>query len=118
MAALTLFAAGVASFVFPTAGPLAGVLMLSVAASGFVAVQPLFWTMPTGYLADTAKAGGIALIGTGNLGGFIAPRSRSGPSSTFILPRGAVSAGRHHRFRRRPHRAHQDPRARGNDQAG
>jgi nitrate/nitrite transporter NarK len=29
--------------------------------------------MPTGYLADTAKAGGIALIGTGNLGGFIAP---------------------------------------------
>jgi hypothetical protein len=50
-----------------------GLLALSVAVSGFVAVQPLFWTMPTGYLADRAKAGGIALIGTGNLGGFLAP---------------------------------------------
>ncbi len=73
MAALTLFAAGVASFIFPSAGPLTALLMLCVAASGFVAAQPLFWTMPTGYLADTAKAGGIALIGMGNLGGFLAP---------------------------------------------
>jgi len=73
LAAFILGAAGVASFVFPTAGPVAGLLMLCVVAVGVVAVQPLFWTMPTGYLADTAKAGGIALIGTGNLGGFIAP---------------------------------------------
>jgi MFS family permease len=72
-AAWVLFIAGCASFAFPAAGPRVGLLALSVAVSGFVAVQPLFWTMPTGYLADRAKAGGIALIGTGNLGGFLAP---------------------------------------------
>jgi predicted MFS family arabinose efflux permease len=73
MAAWVMFIAGCASFAFPTAGPLEGLIALSIAVSGFVAVQPLFWTMPTGYLADRAKAGGIALIGTGNLGGFLAP---------------------------------------------
>ncbi len=73
LAALTLFVAGCASFAFPTAGPLMGLVTLSIAVSGFIAVQPLFWTFPTGYLADRAKAGGIALIGSGNLGGFLAP---------------------------------------------
>jgi MFS family permease len=73
LAALTLFVAGCASFAFPTAGPRMGLVTLSIAVSGFIAVQPLFWTFPTGYLADRAKAGGIALIGTGNLGGFLAP---------------------------------------------
>jgi MFS family permease len=73
LAALTLFVAGCASFAFPTSGPRMGLVTLSIAVSGFIAVQPLFWTFPTGYLADRAKAGGIALIGTGNLGGFLAP---------------------------------------------
>jgi hypothetical protein len=50
-----------------------GLLALSIAVSGFIAVQPLFWTFPTGYLADRAAAGGIAVIGMGNLGGFLAP---------------------------------------------
>ena len=86
LAAITLFAAGAASFVFPTCGPLMGVLMLSIAVSGFVAVQPLFWTMPTGYLADAAKAGGIALIGTGNLGGFIAPPLKVWAEQHFHSP--------------------------------
>jgi MFS family permease len=72
-AALTLLIAGCASFVFPTAGPGPGLLMLAIAVSGFIAVQPLFWTFPTGYLVDRAAAGGIALIGMGNLGGFLAP---------------------------------------------
>lgn len=73
LAAATLFIAGCASFAFPTSGPRMGLVTLSIAVSGFIAVQPLFWTFPTGYLADRAKAGGIALIGTGNLGGFLAP---------------------------------------------
>jgi MFS family permease len=72
-AALTLLLAGCASFAFPTAGPGLGLSMLAIAVSGFIAVQPLFWTFPTGYLADRAAAGGIALIGMGNLGGFLAP---------------------------------------------
>lgn len=73
MAALLMLIAGCASFVFPKAGPISGMIAMSIAVAGFIAVQPLFWTFPTGYLADRAAAGGIALIALGNLGGFIAP---------------------------------------------
>ncbi len=73
LATWALLVAGLASLVFPSSGPALGLVALSLAVSGFIAVQPLFWTFPTGYLADRAAAGGIALIGMGNLGGFIAP---------------------------------------------
>lgn len=73
LAVLTLLASGCASFVFPACGPAMGLAMLAIAVSGFIAVQPLFWTFPTAYFADRAAAGGIALIGVGNLGGFLAP---------------------------------------------
>jgi MFS family permease len=86
LAALTMLAGAVAGFVFPNAGLVGGVIALCVAASAFVAVQPLFWTMPTGYLADAAKAGGIALIGTGNLGGFIAPPLKVWAEQHFHSP--------------------------------
>ena len=86
LAALTLFIAGCASFAFPTAGPRMGLAMLSIAVSGFIAVQPLFWTFPTGYLADRAKAGGIALIGSGNLGGFMAPNLKVWADQYFHSP--------------------------------
>jgi nitrate/nitrite transporter NarK len=65
---------GCASFIFPASGPRLGLVALSISASGFIAVQPLFWTFPTGYLADRAAAGGLALINAlGALGGFLAP---------------------------------------------
>ncbi len=86
LAALTLFSAGCASFVFPTVGPVAGLVALSVAVSGFIAVQPLFWTFPTGYLSDRAAAGGIALIGMGNLGGFLAPNVKVWADEFFKSP--------------------------------
>lgn len=73
LASLTMMISGCASLAFPTAGPRIGLAMLSLAAAGFIAVQPLFWMFPTRYLADRAAAGGIALIGIGNLGGFLAP---------------------------------------------
>ncbi len=86
LAALTLLCAGCASLVFPTAGPIAGLIALSVAVSGFIAVQPLFWTFPTGYLSDRAAAGGIALIGMGNLGGFLAPNVKVWADEFFRSP--------------------------------
>jgi xanthine/uracil permease len=86
LAALTLFVAGCASFAFPTAGPRMGLVTLSIAVSGFIAVQPLFWTFPTGYMADRAKAGGIALIGSGNLGGFLAPNVKVWADRYFHSP--------------------------------
>ena len=86
IAAWILLVAGAASFVFPTAGPLVGLLCLSLAVAGFIAVQPLFWTFPTSYLADQAAAGGIALITMGNLGGFIAPNLKVWADAHFHSP--------------------------------
>ena len=90
LAALTLLISGCASFAFPTMGPLAGLIALSIAVSGFIAVQPLFWTFPTGYLANRAAAGGIALICMGNLGGFIAPNIKVWADMHFGSPRAGL----------------------------
>ena len=47
---------------------------LSLAAMGFVAMSPIFWTLPTEYMTGFAAAAGIGLINSlGNLGGFLAP---------------------------------------------
>lgn len=73
LAALSMLAVGLAGFAFPLCGLTGGIIAQCVAASGLIAVQPLFWTLPTGYLAGRARAGGIALIGAGNLGGLAAP---------------------------------------------
>jgi len=86
MAALLMLIAGCASFVFPKAGPISGMIAMSIAVAGFIAVQPLFWTFPTGYLADRAAAGGIALIALGNLGGFIAPPVKVWADTFFRSP--------------------------------
>ena len=76
-AALTMLISGCASLVFPTSGPMIGLLTLSIAASGLIAVQPLFWKFPTGYLAGSAAAGGIAFINAlGNVGAFFAPNAK------------------------------------------
>ena len=90
VAASILLVAGAASFVFPTAGPRVGILALSIAVSGFISVQPIFWTFPTAYLADVAAAGGIALIGTGNLGGFLAPNLKVWADEHFHSPRAGL----------------------------
>ncbi|MEM5341544.1 MFS transporter [Paraburkholderia azotifigens] len=64
--------------------PLAALLALCCAASGFIAAQPLFWTFPTRYLTGAAAAGGIALINSlGSLGGFIAPTLRTSAEHAF-----------------------------------
>ena len=86
IAAFTLLAAGCASLLFPMAPPAPAMAALSIAVSGFIAVQPLFWTMPTGYLVDRAAAGGIALIGMGNLGGFLAPNLKVWADEYFASP--------------------------------
>lgn len=78
LAVLTLAASGAASFLFPSSGPVTALLALCCAASGFIAVQPLFWTFPSSYLAGSAAAGGIALINAlGVLGGFFAPTAKT-----------------------------------------
>ncbi len=47
---------------------------LTVASIGILAAFPVFWSLPSAFLAGTAAAGGIALINSiGNLAGFVAP---------------------------------------------
>ena len=84
--ALILLCAGCASLAFPAAGPRGALIALSITVSGLIAVQPIFWTFPTAYLADRAAAGGIALIGTGNLGGFLAPSLKVWADEHFGSP--------------------------------
>jgi len=49
-------------------------ISLTIAAGGILAAFPVFWSIPTLFLAGTAAAGGIALINSiGNLAGFVAP---------------------------------------------
>jgi sugar phosphate permease len=57
--------------------PVVAIAGLSLAAFGFVAVQPILWALPTEYLTGYAAAAGIGLINSlGNLGGFLAPNMR------------------------------------------
>lgn len=79
-----LGAVGIAISGFADNIPLIAIIALCVAAAGHLAVQPLYWTFPSGYLGGTAAASGIALINSiGNLGGFVAPNIRVWAESTF-----------------------------------
>ncbi|WP_434033071.1 MFS transporter [Cupriavidus sp. a3] len=49
-------------------------LALTLATIGILATLPLFWSLPTAFLAGTGAAAGIALINSlGNLAGFLSP---------------------------------------------
>jgi sugar phosphate permease len=78
--------------------PVLAIAGLALAAIGFVAMQPIFWTLPTEYLTGYAAAAGIGLINSlGNLGGFLAPNMRDyfketvgGNAGLYSLAVGAV----------------------------
>jgi len=87
LAAAVLAVSGVASAAFLVPNGIAALAAICVAASGFIAVQPVFWTFPTGYLAGRAAAGGIAAINTlGALGGFVAPNIKVWADRYFGFP--------------------------------
>jgi hypothetical protein len=47
-------------------------IALSLAAFGILTTLPLFWSLPTAFLAGAAAAAGLAFINSiGNLAGFI-----------------------------------------------
>ena len=54
--------------------PVVMLVGLTFATVGLLGAIPVFWSLPTAFLAGTAAAGGIALIAViGNLGGFAGP---------------------------------------------
>lgn len=72
--------------------PLFGIIGLSLANAGALAIPAIFWSFQTAMLTGTALAGGIALINsTGNLAGFAAPylmgfvRDTTGSSTIALL---------------------------------
>ena len=56
------------------ASPVLSVVFLSVATAGVIGSIPLFWPIPSAFLAGTAAAAGIGIVNSiGNLGGYIGP---------------------------------------------
>lgn len=84
IAAATLLMAGLGIGVSALASPLVAMVALCFAAAGFIAVQPVFWTMPTGLLSGTALAAGIGFTNMfGAVGGFLAPLIRVKADTLF-----------------------------------
>ena len=54
--------------------PIGVMVLVTIAAMGIFSALPVFWALPSRFLAGAAAAGGIGLINSvGNLGGFAAP---------------------------------------------
>jgi D-galactonate transporter len=54
--------------------PVLAVLFLSIATLGVIGSMPLFWPIPSAFLAGTAAAAGIGIVNSvGNLGGYVGP---------------------------------------------
>ncbi len=94
LASMTLLISGCASIALPMVRPYAGLVAISIAISGLISAQPLFWTLPTSYLAGRTAAGGLALINAmGAVGGCFAPTVKvwadqyfgSSRAGTFVL---------------------------------
>jgi MFS family permease len=85
LAAGTLAVGGLgiaASAVF--GAPALALIALCFGAAGFIAVQPVFWTIPTTFLTGVAAASGIALVNSlGSLGGFVAPNVKNWADASF-----------------------------------
>ncbi|WP_152363402.1 MFS transporter [Microlunatus speluncae] len=72
--------------------PVLVLLALAVGAAGFIAVQPVFWTLPTSFLVGAAAASGIALINSvGSLGGFLAPIVKNWADGAWGAAGGSVT---------------------------
>ena len=66
--------AGLALAVVFGANPVLSIALLIIAGGAFYGFQPVFWTVPTVFLGESAAAASIGLINSiGNLGGFVGP---------------------------------------------
>lgn len=67
-------ALGLALSVVFAKDPSLAIAALTLGLSGIMATLPLFWSLPTAFLAGTGAAAGIALVNSlGNLSGFVSP---------------------------------------------
>ncbi|MDB6149870.1 MAG: proP [Chthoniobacter sp.] len=74
--ALCAFAGGIGLILSTAFGPHVWLALpaLALATAGILSAFPIFWTMPTSFLAGTGAAAGIALVNSiGGLAGFVSP---------------------------------------------
>jgi MFS family permease len=81
--------------------PILAILFLSVGTVGVIGSMPLFWPIPSAFLAGTAAAAGIGTVNSfGNLGGYVGPNVRvwvkplsSDPSAALYVIAAALFLG-------------------------
>lgn len=67
-----------------TQNPWLMLLAACLSVPGLTASQPVFWSLPTRYLAGTGAASGIAfIVSLGNLGSFLSPQIKAYADSTL-----------------------------------
>jgi MFS family permease len=101
VANVTAGAAGlVLSGVFAS-NPVLAIIFLSIGTLGVIGSMPLFWPLPSAFLAGTAAAAGIGIVNSvGNLGGYIGPNIpiwaklvSSDPSAALYIIAGNLMIG-------------------------
>ncbi|NUY30856.1 MFS transporter [Paraburkholderia sp. JPY303] len=71
---MVIGAAGLATSMWLSAGPIVTVLFLSVAAAGVYSCIALFWALPTSMFVGASVAAALAFINSvGNIAGFVSP---------------------------------------------
>ena len=98
---VTAGAAGlVLSGVFAS-NPMLAICFLSIRTLGVIGSMPLFWPLPSAFLAGTAAAAGIGIVNSvGNLGGYFGPnipiwakQISSDPSAALYIIAGILMIG-------------------------
>jgi len=101
VANVTAGAAGlVLSGVYASNPPLA-ITFLSIGTLGVIGSMPLFWPLPSAFLAGTAAAAGIGIVNSvGNLGGYVGPnipiwakKISTDPSAALYIIAGVLMVG-------------------------
>jgi MFS family permease len=81
--------------------PVLAIIFLSISTLGVIGSMPLFWPLPSAFLAGTAAAAGIGIVNSvGNLGGYIGPNVpvwakmiSSDPSAALYIIAGVLLFG-------------------------
>ena len=81
--------------------PVLAIIFLSVGTLGVIGSMPLFWPLPSAFLAGTAAAAGIGIVNSvGNLGGYVGPNIpiwakhfSSDPSAALYVIAGILMVG-------------------------
>jgi MFS family permease len=98
---VTAGAAGLVLSGLCASNPVLAILFLSISTLGVIGSMPLFWPLPSAFLAGTAAAAGIGIVNSvGNLGGYFGPNIpiwakliSSDPSAALYIIAGILMIG-------------------------